>query len=46
MEITIELSPEFFLQGQTITILKEDSQAFAANSPYRRPSKADVPITN
>lgn len=46
IEVTIQLPPEFFLQGQTITINKEDPQVFAANSPYRRQSKPDVPVRN
>ncbi len=46
MEITIELPPEFFDNGQTITFAKEDSELVAANFPYRRQSKPDSQITN
>lgn len=46
MEITIELPPEFFLQGQTITITKEDPKVLQANFPYRRQSKTDVSTKN
>jgi hypothetical protein len=46
MEITIELPPEFFNEGQTITFEKEDSQTAEANFPYHRQSKPDLQITN
>ncbi len=46
MEITIELPPEFFHEGQTITFIKEDSQAIEAKFPYHRPSKPDLQLNN
>ncbi|CAF1114472.1 unnamed protein product [Adineta steineri] len=46
MEMTIEIPPEFLLNGQTITFRKEDAQSVAANFPYRRHSKTDAPATN
>ena len=38
--MTIELPPEFFHLGQTVTFRKEDPQMIAANFPYRRSSKS------
>ena len=42
MEITIEIAPEIFYNGQTITFRKEDPETVIANFPYRRQSKVDI----
>ncbi|CAF1239859.1 unnamed protein product [Adineta ricciae] len=42
MEITIEIAPEMFHNGQTITIRKENLETIIANFPYRRQSKVDI----
>ncbi len=42
MEITIEVPPEFFHQGQTITLIKEDPQLLEQNFPYHRHSKGNI----
>jgi len=41
MEIKIEIPPEFFDEGQTITIRNEDQQLIANNFAHRRQSKPD-----
>ena len=46
MEISIRISPDFFLQGQTVSFAKEDPQMIAANFPYRRQSRPSLPINN
>ncbi len=42
MEIKIEIPPEFFNEGQTITLRNEDPQLIEKNFPYHRPSKPDL----
>jgi len=45
MEITIEVPPEFFNDGQTITFRKEDPEALEANFAYHRQRKSESQIT-
>jgi hypothetical protein len=46
MEITIEVSPEFFYEGQTITLTNEDPELIEKNFPYHRHSKGDLQLHN
>ena len=42
MQLIIEVPPEFFHTGRTITCRKEDAQTTAANFPYHRSSKPQL----
>jgi hypothetical protein len=42
MEITIEIPPDYFNDGQIITLKKEDPLTVEANFAYHRPSKHDL----
>ncbi|CAF1482937.1 unnamed protein product [Rotaria sordida] len=44
VEITIEVPPELFDDGQKITFRQENAQAVAGNFPYRRQSRQDIQV--